>query len=294
MPERGVFRNRWLPYLLVLPQVVITAVFFFWPAFRSLYLSFYRTDPFGLRLIYVGWRNFQQLFTSPQYHKVIVNTVIFSIGVTLLGLALSLAIAVLANQKIKGLGFYRTALLLPYGVAPPVAGIIWMFLFHPTYGLIPYSLAPYGITVNWLNSPTVAMLLVIISATWAQLGYNIAFFIAGLQLVPESLLEAATVDGASSFRRFWSITFPLLSPVTFFLAVMNLTYSLFETFGVIHSVTRGGPGDATQILVYKAYQDGFVAFNLGSSAAQSLVLMAIAILLTFVQFRFIERRVSYE
>ena len=211
---------------------------------------------------------------------------------TLLGLALSLAIAVLANQKIRP-GFYRgAALALRRGAAG--GGYYMDVLVPPDVRPIPYSLAPYGITVNWLNSPTVAMLLVIISATWAQLGYNIAFFIAGLQLVPESLLEAASVDGASSFRRFWSMTFPVLSPVTFFLAVMNLTYSLFETFGVIHSVTRGGPGDATQILVYKAYQDGFVAFNLGSSAAQSLVLMAIAILLTFVQFRFIERRVSYE
>lgn len=289
----AIFRNRWLPYLLVLPQVIVTAVFFFWPAFNSLYLSFFRTDPFGSRLIYVGWRNFVNLFTSPQYHTVVKNTVVFSFAVTLLGLSLSLAIAVLANQKIQGLGVYRTALLWPYGIAPPIAGIIWMFLFHPTYGIIPYTFAPYGITVNWLTNPNVAMLLVVLSATWSQLGYNIAFFIAGLQLVPQSLLEAASVDGATAFRRFWSITFPVLAPVTFFLGVMNMTYSLFETFGVIHSVTRGGPGDATQIMVYKAYQDGFVAFNLGSSAAQSLVLMFLAILLTVVQFRFIERRVSY-
>lgn len=289
----AIFKNRWLPYLLVLPQVAVTGIFFFWPAFNSLYLSFFRTDPFGSRLIYVGWRNFVNLFTSTQYHTVIKNTFVFSIGVTLLGLALSLGIAVLANQKIRGLAAYRTALLWPYGIAPPIAGIIWMFLFHPTYGIVPYTFAPMDITVNWLTSPNVAMMLVILSATWSQLGYNIAFFIAGLQLVPQSLLEAASVDGATSFRRFWSITLPVLAPVTFFLGVMNMTYSLFETFGVIHSVTKGGPGDSTQIMVYKAYQDGFVGFNLGGSAAQSLVLMFLAILLTVVQFRFIERRVSY-
>lgn len=211
------FRNRWLPYLLVLPQIAVTAIFFFWPAINSLYLSFFRTDPFGSRLIYVGWRNFVNLFTSPQYHTVIHNTFVFSLGVTLLGLALSLGIAVLANQRIRGLGIYRTLLLWPYGIAAPIAGIIWMFLFHPTYGLVPYMFLPFGIQINWLTNPTVAMWLVIIAATWAQLGYNVAFFIAGLQLVPQSLLEAASVDGATPFRRFWAITFPMLAPVTFYL-----------------------------------------------------------------------------
>ena len=292
--DQAVFRNRWLPYLLVLPQVAVTVVFFFWPAFNSLKLSVFRASPFGDRLIFVGLRNFQNLITSGEYQRSIVTTLIFSLGVTLLGLACSLAVAVLANQGFRALGLYRAALLWPYGVAPPVAGIIWLFLFHPSYGVLPYLLSFVSdVELNWLLDGRVALVLVVVAATWAHLGYNIAFFIAGLQLIPSSLLEAASVDGASAWRRFWAITFPLLSPVTFFLLIMNLTYSLFETFGVIQAVTRGGPGGATEILVFKAYKDGIISLNLGSSAAQSVILMALAILLTALQFRFTERRVAY-
>lgn len=291
---RAVFKNRLLPYLLVLPQVLITIVFFFWPAFQSLRLSILRVSPFGDRVFYVGLRNFQQLFNSAEYIRTLGNTVIFSGGVTFLTLSIALIVALLANQKIQGLPIYRTALLLPYGIAPPVAGVIWMFLFHPAYGIVPYLLSFFiQVDLNWYANSTVAMALVILTATWGHLGYNIAFFIAGLQGIPQEMLEAASVDGAPPFRRLIHITLPLLSPITFFLFVMNMIYSLFETFGVIHAITQGGPGGATEIMVYKAYKDGFLGMNLGSSSAQSVILMALAIIFTWYQFRFSERRVSY-
>jgi sn-glycerol 3-phosphate transport system permease protein len=292
--KRTVFRNAWLPYLLVLPQVAVILIFFFWPAFESLRLSLFKTSPFGGRLSFVGLDNFRRLLASPEYHRSIVNTVVFSSGVTVLGVGASLLVAGLANARIRGLALYRTLLLWPYGIAPPVAGIIWLFIFHPAYGVLPYFLAIVtSLEFNWLLRGWVAMLLVVLATTWSHLGYNIAFFLAGLQAIPESVLDAASVDGAGSLRRFWSIVFPLLSPITFFLFVMNMVFSFMESFGVIHAVTHGGPGGATEILVYKAYQDGFIGLNLGSSAAQSVILMALVIGLTVVQFRFTERRVVY-
>ncbi len=292
--KRTVFRNRWLPYFLVLPQVMVTIVFFFWPAFDSLRLSLFQASPFGDRLIFVGLQNFINLLADTEYHRSILNSFIFAFGVTFGTLVIALGLAALANQKISGLAFYRTALLWPYGIAPAVAGIIWLFIFHPAYGILPYFLSfVTTYDFNWLLKGWIAMLLIIVASIWKQLGYNIAFFLAGLQTIPSSVLEAASVDGAGALRRFWTISFPLLSPVTFFLFIINMVFSFFETFGVIHAVTHGGPGGATEILVYKAYKDGFINLKLGSSAAQSVVLMIIVITLTILQFRYTEKRVAY-
>ena len=292
--KRSIFQNRWLPYLLLAPQIVVVVVFFFWPAFDSLRLSFFKVAPFGEREIFVGLENFIELLTAPEYGRSVVYSFVFSLGVTALALVASLFLANLANQKIRGLPFYRTAILWTYGIAPPVSGIIWLFIFHPSYGILSYLLSLVTTyEFNWLLKGWVAMLLVIFAAAWAHLGYNIAFFLAGLQTIPESVIEAARVDGAGGFILFRSITFPLLSPVTFFLFLMNMVFSFFETFGIIHAVTQGGPGDTTTIMVYKAYVDGFVNLRMGYSAAQSVMLMALVIVLTVLQFRYTERKVTY-
>lgn len=293
MSRQVVFKNRWLPYLLILPQIVITVVFFFWPAITSMRLALYRTTPFGDRMIYVGLQNFQRLFASPQYRQSLVTTLVFTACVTLLGVFISLVIALLLNGTIQGRTIYRTAILWPYGVALPIAGILWMFLMHPTFGLVPHLLeGVINFNFDWILNGRAAMLLVILTAIWTNLGYNVAFFLAGLQAIPKSLLEAAYVDGATKLRSIIHITLPLLSPTTFFLLVMNVVYSLFDTFGLIDAVTKGGPAGATEILIFKAYRDGIISLNLGSSAAQSVILMVLAILLTVFQFRF-ERKVSY-
>jgi sn-glycerol 3-phosphate transport system permease protein len=292
--KRSIFQNRWLPYLLLAPQLVVVVVFFFWPAFDSLRLSFFKVAPFGDKEIFVGLGNFIELLTTPEYGHSVVYSFVFSLGVTTLALVASLFLANLANQKIRGLPFYRTAILWTYGIAPPVSGIIWLFIFHPSYGILSYLLSLVTTyEFNWLLKGWVAMLLVIFAAAWAHLGYNIAFFLAGLQTIPESVIEAARVDGAGGFTLFRSITFPLLSPVTFFLFLMNMVFSFFETFGIIHAVTQGGPGDTTTIMVYKAYVDGFVNLRMGYSAAQSVILMALVIVLTVLQFRYTERKVTY-
>ena len=292
--KRSIFQNRWLPYLLLAPQIVVVVVFFFWPAFDSLRLSFFKVAPFGDREIFVGLGNFIELLTAPEYGRSVVHSFVFSLGVTTLALVASLFLANLANQKIRGLPFYRTAILWTYGIAPPVSGIIWLFIFHPSYGILSYLLSLVTTyEFNWLLKGWVAMLLVIFAAAWAHLGYNIAFFLAGLQTIPESVIEAARVDGAGGFTLFRWITFPLLSPVTFFLFLMNMVFSFFETFGIIHAVTQGGPGDTTTIMVYKAYVDGFVNLRMGYSAAQSVILMALVIVLTVLQFRYTERKVTY-
>ena len=292
--KRSIFQNRWLPYLLLAPQLVVVVVFFFWPAFDSLRLSFFKVAPFGDREIFVGLGNFIELLTAPEYGRSVVYSFVFSLGVTALALVASLFLANLANQKIRGLPFYRTAILWTYGIAPPVSGIIWLFIFHPSYGILSYLLSLVTTyEFNWLLKGWVAMLLVIFAAAWAHLGYNVAFFLAGLQTIPESVIEAARVDGAGGFTLFRSITFPLLSPVTFFLFLMNMVFSFFETFGIIHAVTQGGPGDTTTIMVYKAYVDGFVNLRMGYSAAQSVILMALVIVLTVLQFRYTERKVTY-
>jgi sn-glycerol 3-phosphate transport system permease protein len=291
---RAVFKNRWLPYALVLPQLAVTLVFFFWPAFESLRLSLFRTSPFGDKTFFVGLDNFRKLLASPEYYESIVNTFVFAFGVTALGVGAGLFVAALATQKIRGLVAYRTAVLWPYGIAPPIAGIIFLFIFHPSYGVLPYWLSfVTAYEFNWLLKGWVAMALVVAATAWTHVGYNIAFFLAGLLAIPASLLEAASVDGAGSLRRFVSIILPLLSPITFYLVVVNLIFSFFGSFGVIHAVTQGGPGRATEIMVFKVYKDGFVGLNLGSSAAQSVLLMLVVIALTAIEFRVIERRVTY-
>ncbi len=292
--KRTVFRHRGLPYLLVLPQVAVTIVFFIWPAFESVRLSVYRTSPFGDKSYFVGLENFAKLLASPEYYHSILVSFIFGFGVTALAVGGGLFVAALATQNIRGLTAYRTAVLWPYGIAAPVAGIIFLFMFHPSYGVLPYWLSfVTSYDFNWLLKGWVAMLLVIVATAWTVVGYNIAFFLAGLLAIPTSVLEAASVDGAGSIRRFVSIVLPLLSPITFYLMVVNLIFAFFGSFGVIHAVTQGGPGRATEILVYKVWKDGFIGLNLGSSAAQSVILMIIVITLTALQFRFLERRVTY-
>jgi sn-glycerol 3-phosphate transport system permease protein len=292
--KRTVFPNRWLPYALVAPQLVVTLVFFFWPAFDSLRLSLYRASPFGDRLIFIGLGNFQRLLADPAYFRSVATSFLFSALVTVLGLAVALVLASLANAKIRGLAVYRTLLLWPYGIAPAIAGVIWLFVFHPSFGVLPYLLSfVTAYQFNWFLKGWVALVLIVAAAIWKQFGYNLAFYLAGLQAIPGSVLEAASVDGAGPIRRFFAITFPLLSPVTFFLFTLNMTFSFFDTFGLVHAVTQGGPGDATSILVFRAWKDGFDGLQLGYSAAQSVILMLLVIGLTAVQFRFAEKKVTY-
>jgi sn-glycerol 3-phosphate transport system permease protein len=292
--KRTVFSNRWLPYLLVLPQVLVTLVFFFWPAAKALYLSFFKSAPFGGRDVFVGLDNFTALLSDADYYDSVINSFIFAAGVTGLSVVVGLVVATLANQKIRALGFYRTALLWPYGIAPAVAGIIFLFIFHPSYGILPYYLAfVTAYEFNWLLKGWVAMTLVIVATAWTHIGYNIAFFLAGLQGIPGSVMEAASIDGAGPIRKFTAIIVPLISPITFYLVVVNMVFAFFGSFGVIHAVTQGGPGHSTEIMVFKLWKDGFIGLNLGSSAAQSVILMAIVIGLTMLQFRFAEKKVTY-
>jgi sn-glycerol 3-phosphate transport system permease protein len=292
--KRTVFRNRWLPYALVAPQLAVTIAFFFWPAFDSLRLSLYRASPFGDRLIFIGLGNFQRLLADPAYFRSVATSFVFSALVTVVGLAVALLLASLANAKIRGLAIYRTLLLWPYGIAPAVAGVIWMFVFHPSFGVLPYLLSfVTAYQFNWFLKGWVALVLIVVAAIWKQFGYNLAFYLAGLQAIPGSVLEAASVDGAGPIRRFFAITFPLLSPVTFFLFTLNMTFSFFDTFGLVHAVTQGGPGDATSILVFRAWKDGFEGLQLGYSAAQSVILMLLVVALTAAQFRFAEKKVTY-
>jgi sn-glycerol 3-phosphate transport system permease protein len=292
--KRTVFPNRVLPYLLVLPQVLVTLVFFFWPAGKSLYLSVFKSPPFGGRDVYVGLDNFTALFTSPDYYTSVINSFVFSALVTALGVGGGLVVASLANQKIRGLAIYRTALLWPYGIAPAVAGIIFLFIFHPAYGILPYFLSfVTSYDFNWLLKGWIAMTLVVLATAWTHVGYNIAFFLAGLQGIPNSVMEAASVDGAGPVRKYLSIVFPLISPVTFYLVVVNMVFAFFNSFGVIHAVTKGGPGGATEIMVYKLWNDGFIGLNLGSSAAQSVILMIVVVGLTMLQFKYAEKKVTY-
>lgn len=293
MQRRVIFRGKLLPYLLVMPQLAVTVVFFFWPAAVMLWQSVHREDPFGLSSRFVGLANFAAVFADPDYTDAILRTAVFSIAVTALVLAPSLLLAVMADRVIKGASAYKTVLLLPYAVAPAVAGVLWLFLFYPGVGLLAFALQRFGIDWNYLLRGEQAMLLVIVISAWKQISYNFLFFLAGLQSIPKSLLEAAAIDGANARRRFWTIVFPLLSPTAFFLVVIDIVYAFFDTFGVIRSVTLGGPGKSTEILVYKVYYDGVVALDLGGSAAQSAILMAIVVALTVLQFRYVERKVHY-
>jgi sn-glycerol 3-phosphate transport system permease protein len=291
--KRVTFPNRWLPYALLAPQVAVTLIFFIWPAAQALYQSVLRQDAFGFRTTFVGLANFERLFADPLYLNSLQVTAIFAISVTVLSMGLALILAVLVNDVLRSRNVYSTFLVWPYAVAPAIAGVLWWFIFNPTIGIVPYVLDVMGYDWNHRSSNSDAMILVVIAAAWKQISYNFIFFLAGLQSVPHSLVEAAAIDGAGRWKRFWTIVFPLLSPVTFFLLVVNITYAMFDTFGIIHATTEGGPSQATNILVYKVYRDGFVGLNLGASAAQSVILMVIVTALTVIQFRYIERRVNY-
>lgn len=293
MDKRVTFNHRGLPWLLLLPQVAITVVFFFWPAVQALVQSFQLPDPFGLSAQFVGLENFKYLFADPFYRASFVTTAVFSVSVTVLSLSVALLLAVAADQVIKGSGIYRTLLIWPYAIAPAIAGVMWLFLFQPSIGVVAWYLKALGYEWNHVLNGGQAMSLVVMASAWKQISYNFLFFLAGLQAIPRSLIEAAAIDGAGRWHRFRTIIFPLLSPTTFFLLVVNIIYAFFETFGIIHTMTAGGPGQSTTILVYKVFADGFVGQDLGSSAAQSVVLMVVVGLLTVVQFRFVERRVHY-
>ncbi|HRO12910.1 sn-glycerol-3-phosphate ABC transporter permease UgpA [Amaricoccus sp.] len=290
---RATFPHRLLPYLLVAPQLAISLVFFYWPAAQALHQSVLREDPFGLSTRFVGLENFARVLSDPAYVNAVRVTVVFSIWTAFLSMAIALLLAVQAEKILRGKGFYRTLLIWPYAVAAAIAGMLWLFLFNPSFGTLAWPLRRLGIAWDPLLNGNQAMALVIGAAAWKQISYNFLFFVAGLQAIPKSLIEAAAIDGAGGARRFWTIVFPLLAPTTFFLLVINTVYALFDTFGIIHATTGGGPGKATETLVYKVYNDGFVNLQLGSSAAQSVILMVIVIALTAFQFRYIERKVHY-
>jgi sn-glycerol 3-phosphate transport system permease protein len=293
MTPRVVFPNKILPYLLVAPQLAITLVFFYWPAGQALYQSMLREDPFGLKSRFIWFDNFRRVLADPAYLNSIKVTVIFSIATAVVAMGVALLLAVMAEKVIRGKGFYRTLMIWPYAVAPAIAGMLFLFMFNPSIGTLAVLLRKAGVHWDPLLNGTHAMILLVIAAAWKQISYNFLFFVAGLQAIPKTLIEAAAIDGAGETKRFWTIIFPLLAPTTFFLLVINTVYALFDTFGIVHAVTGGGPGKATETLVYKVYNDGFVNLMLGVSAAQSVILMAIVIALTAVQFRYIERKVHY-
>jgi sn-glycerol 3-phosphate transport system permease protein len=293
MEKRVVFRSAWLPYALVAPQLAVTIIFFFLPAFQAAWYSLQLQDAFGLHTEFVGLRNFVALYNDEHYLNSFRITAVFSVSVAASGIVISLLLATMADRVLRGALAYKTLLIWPYAVAPAVAGVLWAFLFAPSVGIATYWLRQQGVDWNWVLKDDQAMLLVVLASTWKQISYNFLFFLAGLQSIPKSLIEAAAIDGAGPARRFWTIVFPLLSPTTFFLLVVNIVYAFFDTFGVIDATTQGGPAGATQILVYKVYHDGVKSADLGGSSAQSVVLMVIVIALTVVQFRYIERKVQY-
>lgn len=293
MQKRDVFTNKLLPYLLVAPQIVVTIVFFFWPASEAVYQSLVQQNPFGLQTRFVWFDNFIYLFESTDYIRSFTVTVVFSSAVAGLSLAAGLYLAVQADRVLRWGVIYNTLLIWPYAVASAVAGVLWLFLFNPTLGVLAYAMRQMGYDWNFLLNGNQALALITLIATWHRIPYNFLFFLAGLQSIPRGLVEAASIDGAGLFRRFWDIVFPLLMPTTFFLIVVDVVYAFFDTFAIVHQVTQGGPAGATKILVYKVFADGFLGMDLGGSSAQSVVLMAIVIGLTVIQFRYIERKVHY-
>ena len=293
MQKRVRFRSTWLPWLLIAPQMAIVLVFFFWPAAQALWQSVLQQDAFGTSTEFVGLENFSRLWHDSSYLASFQTTAVFSILVAGVGLSISLLLATMANRVVRGSGLYKTLLIWPYAVAPVVAGVLWLFMFASPMGVVAWALRQIGIDWNHLLNANHAMALIVMAAVWKQISYNFLFFLAGLQSIPKSLIEAAAIDGAGPWRRFWTITFPLLSPTTFFLLVINVVYAFFDTFAIVDATTHGGPGKETAILVYKVYYDGFKALDMGSSAAQSVVLMVIVIALTVVQFRFVEKKVQY-
>ena len=293
MEKRAIFGGKALPYVLLGPQLLVTLVFFYWPASQAVWQSFLLQDAFGLRTDFVWTENYRDLFAQGDYYRAMGTTAIFAIVVTLLSLSIALLLAVQADKTIKGAGIYKTLLIWPYAVAPAVAGVLWLFMFQPSLGVVAQGLRRLGVDWNPLLDGNHAMILVVMASTWKQISYNFLFFLAGLQSIPRSVIEAAAIDGARPIRRFWTIVFPLLSPTAFFLLVVNIVYVFFDTFGIIDAMTGGGPSKATETLVYKVFFDGRLGGDLGGSAAQSVILMLIVVGLTAVQFRYIERKVSY-
>jgi sn-glycerol 3-phosphate transport system permease protein len=294
MEKRSIFSHRFLPYALLVPQIVITILFFYWPAGQTLWQSFLLQDAFGLSTTVVWFENYYELFRQPDYYRTIWTTLVFSTAVALLSLSCALLLATQADKQLAGGAAYRTLLIWPYAVAPAVAGVLWIFMFHPSLGVLGRGLRTvFGVDWNPLLNDRHAMIMVVLAATWKQISYNFLFFLAGLQAIPRSVTEAAAIDGARPLRRFWTITFPLLSPTTFFLLVVNIVYAFFDTFGIIDAMTGGGPSKATETLVYKIYSDGRLGGDLGGSAAQSVILMVIVIALTAIQFRYVEKKVTY-
>jgi sn-glycerol 3-phosphate transport system permease protein len=293
MQKRVYFTHRFLPYWLIAPQVAITLVFFYWPASQAVWQSFLLEDAFGLSSTFVGFENYRTLLADASYYQTIITTLVFATAVTLMSLSASLLLAVQADKPLRGGTAYRTLLIWPYAVAPAVAGVLWLFMFHPSLGVVARGLRNLGVDWNPMLKGDHAMILVVLAAAWKQISYNFLFFLAGLQSIPKSIIEAAAIDGARPIRRFWTIVFPLLSPTTFFLVIVNIVYAFFDTFGIIDAMTGGGPAKSTETLVYKVFADGRLGGDLGGSAAQSVVLMVIVIALTAIQFRYVERKVTY-
>ncbi len=279
--------------MLIAPQLLIIGIFFFWPAGQAVLQSFQMEDAFGMSTEWVGLDNFKQLFADPTYLNSFKRTALFSVLVAGIGIAVSLALAIFADRIIRFAMVYKTLLIIPYAVAPVIAGVLWVFMFSPSIGVVTYYMGKLGYEWNHLMNENQAMALIVITSVWKQISYNFLFFLAGLQSIPKALIEAASIDGAGPWRRFWNIQLPLLSPTTFFLLVINIVYAFFDTFGIIDAATQGGPGQSTSILVYKVYQDGFKALDLGGSAAQSVILMLIVVVLTVIQFRYVEKKVQY-
>ncbi|UOB04948.1 sn-glycerol-3-phosphate ABC transporter permease UgpA [[Acidovorax] ebreus] len=293
MEKRVLFRSAWLPWVLIAPQLLIIGIFFFLPAGQAILQSFQMEDAFGMSTEWVGLDNFKQLFDDPSYLESFQRTALFSVLVAGIGIVVSLALAIFADRIVRFAMVYKTLLIVPYAVAPVIAGVLWVFLFSPSIGVVTYYLGELGYGWNHMMNDNQAMTLIVIASVWKHISYNFLFFLAGLQSIPKALIEAASIDGAGAWRRFWNIQLPLLSPTTFFLLVINIVYAFFDTFGIIDAATQGGPGQSTSILVYKVYQDGFKALDLGGSAAQSVILMLIVIALTVVQFRYVEKKVQY-
>ena len=293
MEKRVLFRSAWLPWVLIAPQLAVIGIFFFLPAGQAVLQSFQVEDAFGMSREWVGLQNFRQLWNDPDYLGAFQRTAVFSVLVAGIGIVVSLALAIFADRIVRFAMVYKTLLIVPYAVAPVIAGVLWVFLFSPSIGVVTHYLGRLGYNWNHLMNENQAMALIVLASVWKQISYNFLFFLAGLQSIPKALIEAASIDGAGPWRRFWNIQLPLLSPTTFFLLVINIVYAFFDTFGIIDAATQGGPGQATTILVYKVYLDGFKALDLGGSAAQSVVLMCIVIVLTVIQFRYVEKKVQY-
>lgn len=287
------FSNRLLPFFLIFPQIAITFIFFVWPATQAILQSFYIEDPFGLSKQFAGLKNFETLWMDPSYLECVIYTFIFSFVVAGMALSIALWLAVLCDRLIRRQFGTKTMLIVPYAIAPAVAGVLWGYMFYPGQGMLSYGLTQLGIEWNFLSNPNQAFLLIVLAATWKQVSYNFVFFLAGLAAIPPSLIEAAKMDGAGPIKRFWTIVFPLLSPTTFFLVIVNIVYAFFDTFGIIHTLTEGGPARSTETMVYRVWYDGFQANQFGLSSAQSVILIVLVGLLTLVQFKFVERRVHY-